>query len=104
MPPRAKDQPPLSTSTVGPRHPDTTADKGDVVRKATAEEVADLDPAGYGFHNIDTEGVEETHKAGPGFAPPTPVPVISSSNSTFAERAAAYKKVVEGGTEGVARK
>jgi hypothetical protein len=108
MPPRAKAQPSLSTQDA--RTPDTTADQGDLVEplepgEVTPADLAKLDPTTYGFTNIDTEGAKEAYAAGPGVVDPVPaIPVASDQNSTFAQRAAARRKVVAGTDEGVGTK
>jgi hypothetical protein len=106
MPPRARTQPTLSTQDA--RHPDTDADKGDLVEPldpsdVTPADLEKLDPSTYGFAAIDTEGAKEAYAAGPGVVDPVPaIPVASDKNSTFAQRAAARRKVVQTSDEGVA--
>lgn len=97
-PAKATAKPAAGTDPAGTdaRHPDTTADK----TPGTPASI-DLDPAGYGFGSISTDGVEEAYAAGPGALDPVRVESVTGpKNSTFAERAAARTKVVTGGDAG----
>lgn len=97
-------QPRLTTDATTPEHPDTVADKVEPLNPADVNP-DDLDPSTYGFNALDTEGVKEAYREGPGFLEPTRVePLSSVQNSTFAERAAARNKQVTGQTDTVTAK
>jgi hypothetical protein len=82
-----------------PRHPDT--DKGGDLAEPVTGSAAEVDPAAYGFSKIDTEGVDAAQAEGPGTVDPVRVESVTGpKNSTFAERAAARRKVVTPATDG----
>lgn len=88
-----------------PRTPDTDADKDapDTSPATVGAGPVDRDPRAFG--TIDTAGVAEAEKAGPGAVDPVRVESVTGpKNTTFAERAAARKKVVTGEDEGTVQK
>jgi len=88
-----------------PRTPDTDADKAAPDTSPATVGAGPQDRDARAFGTIDTTGVTEAEEAGPGVVEPVRVESVTGpKNTTFAERAAARRKVVTDDSERVGEK